>query len=266
MKTLFIGTLEGQYKILRDDIGAKIIPDVDSVVSLGNLITCSPNERSRDGVGRNEIVLDYWENSISKPKIRLIGSNEIAALNFPSEWTSSLGNRFLREGWLSPNPTFFTAIESMGRLVTHAGLTYGEWVEIGKPKTAEVAAELLNEKYAKTLKQGDSYKITGIPNMNASPIWADSILELYPSWILAPEPCPFDQIYGSESINTVSGRESVSNRENLLFYIDKISYRKFGSLVGIKGAVFRGICPELPMKQISSLPKEKAFYVETSVT
>lgn len=263
MRTLILGDIEAQYKICRQELDLDILPEVDQVISLGNLISCTQAAKDKKELGRNEITLTFWDK-IALPKIRLMGSYEIMALNFPDKWTNNTSNTYLREGWLTDEGTYLTAYADKGRLLTHAGLTYGEWVAIGRPKTAEEAAAKLNEKYFQTLNQGPCFRLDGRPNFAANPIWADPVLELYPSWIMAPEACPFDQIHGGESLNSGRGRAAAGHPSHPLHYTDASSYRKFGSLSEIKGAIFRGIDLELPARLIPSIPGHRAFYVEAS--
>lgn len=262
MRTLFLGDLEAQYKICRNELEMQVGPTLDEVIQLGNLISVARAAKDKKESGRNETVLAFWDKFNVTKKTRLMGDNEMAALNFPTEWTNNASNTFLREGWLTETPTIFTATHHMGRLVTHGGLTWGEWVAIDRPPTAEKAAEALNAKYAQTLYQGSCWKIDSRPNGAANPIWADPILETYASWVLTEEHCPFDQIHGGESLNTVRGRAAASYETSQLFYIDGVSYRKFGSLAIINEAVFRGIDLSLTPRTLPSLPKDKAFYIE----
>ena len=260
-RTLFIGDLEAQYRICRNELELSLLPAVSDVISLGNLVSCSDLAADDVELGRNEAVLTFWDR-ISIPKTRLIGRNEIAALNFPRQWTNNLSNNFLRDGWLSEEPTFVVATVNKGRLVTSAGLTHGLWQEIGRPETAEEAAKILNEMYFQTMYQGPSFLIEGKPNLSANPIWADAVLELYPSWILAEDKCPFDQIHGADSLNSKRARAMIAEEDHPLHYVDKVSFRKFGSLAHINGASFRGIDLDLVPMSLTSLPADKAFYIE----
>ena len=263
MRTLFLGDLEAQYKICRQELEQQLLPEVDCVISLGNLISCSRAAKDRKDLGRNEVVLTFWDR-IELPKVRLAGPNEIMALNFPKEWTNNASNTVLRDSWLSEEPTMVAAAVEKGRLLTHGGLTYGEWLNLGRPQTAVEAAELINEKYLRTLNQGPCFKTDGTPSIQANPLWADPVLELYPSWVMAPEPCPFDQVHGGESLNTVLGRAAASYETHPLSYVDSLSYRKFGSLTVIQGSVFRAIDLDLPPTLVNGVPSDRAFYIEAS--
>lgn len=261
-RTLFLGDLEAQHKIWLANV-EPLFPELDAVVQLGNLVSCSREAKDKQDFGRNEAVLSQWEKIPPKRRLRLAGPHELAALNFPGKWTNSNSNRMLRDSWLTAEPTMYVAAVDKSRLLTHGGLTYGEWLSLGRPATAEEASALLQEKYAQTLVQGDSYLLTGVPNLAANPIWADPVLELYASWVLAPEPCPFDQIHGGPSLNTVRGREARQSLHSPVHYADSVSCRKFGSLTEIKGALFRGVDLDLKTETLTSLPADKCFYLET---
>lgn len=269
VKNLFLGSIEGQFKICRTNLTIQVLPKLDKIVCLGNLIACTKESRDTKNGGRNELVLTFWDKINKNPlqekfiqKVRLIGRNEMVALNQPNSWTNNASNNFLRDGWLSPAAPWVVAAVDKGRLITHGGLTFGEWKSIGSPDNAQDAADLLNEKYANTLEQGRCFALDGKPFFDASPIWADPVLELYPSWVTASEACPFDQIHGFESLNTDRGRSAVAHPSHPLFYVDSISYRKFGSITSINDTQFRGIDLQLPRKTIPSVPADKAFYVE----
>ena len=237
-KTLFLGDLEAQYKAWNKDI-QEIAESVDLVVQLGNLTSLSDEARDQEEYGRNEAILRLWDSLALKTKtLALIGKNELAALNYPDQWTNKKSNTILRDSWLATSPSRKVALAINDRLVTHGGLTYGEWISIGKPDSALVAANRLQEKYENTLYQGESFFLTKKPNGSANPIWADPVLEVYPSWILAPEECPFDQIHGGESLNRTRGRQAFANDSTLVRYVDNVLYKKFGSVVTINNAIF----------------------------
>lgn len=260
-RTLFVGDLEAQHKVWQQDLDP-LITEVDAVVQMGNLISCTVDAKDKKDYGRNEAVLTLWEKVAPEKRLKLIGANEIAALNFPDEWTNSKSNLILRNSWLSREPNWYVALVDKNRLVTHAGLTHGEWVALGRPQTAVETAELLQEKYENTLNQGPTYRLTGRPNFSANPIWADPILELYPSWIGTDDVCPFDQIHGAASLNNERGRAAIANEDNLLHYLDTVNYRPFGSISTIKGATFRAMDCDLVSDTLPTLPKDKSFYVE----
>lgn len=261
-KTLFLGDFEAQHKIWKADL-EPVLSSVDAVVQLGNLISCSREARDKREFGRNEAILKLWASLPQESRLRLIGPYEVAALNFPDKWTNNTSNGILRDGWLTTEPELYVAAVDKGRLVTHGGLTYGEWLSIGKPQEADEAAARLQEKYSRTLMQGDCYLLSGKPNGAANPIWADPVLELYASWVLAPEACPFDQIHGGASLNTVRAREAHSSTLSPLAFLDAVSYRKFGSIAEIKETVFRAIDLDLKSETLTRLPADKSFYVES---
>jgi len=262
-RTAFIPSLNGQYKVLKKDV-LKVCNQSDYIFQLGNLIGCNPFVADKETQGANEAILSntLMYRATDENWVQIVGSNEIAALNNPEEWTNQNSRKILRDAWLGDTPSMMTASSSSGRLVTHGGLTYGEWVLIGRPDTAEEAADRLNEKYSRTLYQGPSFRLGNPPNYSANPIWADTFMELYPSWITALEPMPFDQIHGSYNLNTERGRLLLGKPENPLYYIDHLNFRKWGSITDIKGMIITGIDLDLPPEIISSVPSHKSLYVE----
>lgn len=266
MKTLFFGDLKGQFRIFKNGLFPAML-EVDKIVCMGNLVNCHEDFADKEEIGRNNAILNYWEKVVERvDTVRLMGAHEVMALNFPGKWTNSESTDFLRDNWLGNTPKWFTATEDNGRLVSCGGLTHGEWVSIGRPETAAEAAEKLNEKYEKTLKQGRCLVLDGKPNLAANPIWADSLVEFYPSWIYSGETCPFDQIHTGKSLNTEIGRMIAADEFNPLFFVDYKSYHKFGSVVEVNDAMFRCIDFDLTLNPVdpvlSNLPKGRVFYVE----
>lgn len=262
-RTLFIPSMVGQYKVWKSNV-APFLKTVDKVFQLGNIVGCNNYMKDKDQFGPNEAILHYViARSASSDKwVHLIGPNEIAALNFPNEWTNDKSNSVLRNAWVGNKKVFQVAAVDKGRLVTHGGLTYGEWVSIGSPKDVNIAAEKLNEKYAETIYQGPCFKLGDPPNYAANPIWADPIMELFSSWVTAPEACPFDQLHGSGSLNNIIGREHFNDKNSPLHYVDKVRFNNTGSITTIKGAEITSIDFDLPEHMVPSLPRPFRLYIE----
>lgn len=262
-KTIFLSGTYGQYKAWRN-VMAPACNLADEVIQLGNTISCSNNLKDRENQGPNEAILKYLMlyRATEHNWVQLVGTNEIAAFNFPEEWTNATSRKMLRDGWFSKEPTMVTAAVNKGRLVTHGGLTFGEWIEIGKPDTAEEAAARLNEKYAATIYQGPSYKLGNSPNFYANPIWADPLIETYPSWVTAPIEMPFDQVHGSTTANNRFARQLIGDKTSILNHLDSVRYPRYGSRVYVKGREFLGINIEYPDKLVDSLPNSQSIYIE----
>jgi hypothetical protein len=262
-RTLFLTGIQGQYKIWKTDF-ASACNRSDSVVQFGNLIGCNDFVKDRDSFGANEAVLKFvmLYRSTQEKWTQLVGANEIAALNLPKEWTNATSRKILRDAWLGENPTMTVAAVDKNRLLTHAGLTYGEWLSIGSPETAIETASRLNEKYMGTIYQGPCYRLGDAPNFAANPIWADTVMELYSSWITAPVPMPFDQMHGSGNLSNESSRSLLTDKTSLLSYVDEVRFQKFGSLVTVKGMQFTAIDLQLPDEITPSVPRPKSVYIE----
>lgn len=262
-RTIFVPSLEGQYKLWKNEI-APACNKADAVYQLGNVVGANDYARDNERNGANEAILKFvlLYRATQESWYQIAGVNEIMALNFPDEWTNATSRQILRNAWFSKNPSMMTATVYEGKLVTHGGLTYGEWLSIGKPDTAVEAARLLNEKYAATLQQGSCYRLGSPPNYAANPIWCDPIMELYPSWVTSPEALPFDQVHGGVSVNTARGREVMDEKNNPLKFVDKVRYNSYGSRVDIGGREILGVDLDLPAKLISSIPQTHQLYIE----
>jgi len=151
-----------------------------------------------------------------------------------------------------------------GRLVSHGGLTHGLWREIGSPATAQEAADALEELYRNTIYQGDSYALGHAPNFSANPIFADPLLETYPSWITAEEPCPFGQIHGAANLNTTRGQLLRGETSSYFGWLDRVLYKPYGSIAEIKGTQFIGLYLGLPLEEVRWLPESWSLYMEQS--
>lgn len=233
----------------------------DEVYQFGNIIGLSEYATDAYNTGPNmDMLSDFSKRTRLDKWHQLIGPNEIAALNVPESWTNAKSRVFLRDFWMSDNAAK-VAIAVRGRLLSHGGLTYGEWTEIGRPDNADTAANLLNEKYQKTLYQGTAYALGGSPNFSANPIWAHPSRELYPSWISAPESLPFDQITGGGSLNNPEGRALAGN-DTIYKFADKIRYQQYGSKIEIKGQRIISLELGLGNVRLPSLPKDRKIYVE----
>lgn len=262
-KTIFLPGLYGQFKLWRNEI-AGYCNRAEEVVQFGNIIGCNEFAKDYKQRGANEAILKYvllYQNTEDN-WTQLIGPNEIAALNMPEEWTNQVSRQILRNNWLSSTPIMKVAGVHQGRLVSHGGLTYGEWLSIGSPTTPEKAAERLNEKYQGTLYQGTSYMLGSSPNYAANPIWCDPILELYPSWITAPVEMPFGQIHSGRTLNSDVGRTIVNEEHSIFNFTESIKYRKYGSIVKIDNHEIIGVSIPLDGTIVNSLPRPHSFYVE----
>lgn len=265
-KTVFLPGLYGQYKLWRSEI-AGYCNRADKVIQFGNVIGCNDYVKDKEHFGANESLLKYiiLYRATEENWLQLAGPNEIAALNLPEEWTNKRSRQVLRNSWFSDDPTMFVAGVHEGKLVTHGGLTYGEWLSIGSPEDAETASERLNNKYVGTLHQGGCLSLGGAANYSANPIWADPVLEMYPSWLSAPVPMPFSQIHSGNTLNSKLGHSAINADFSLYEYADSILYRKYGSHFTKDGEEILGINVPLEGGIITQIPEPHAIYVEKKV-
>lgn len=264
-RTLFITGVHGQFRMWKRNIEPEI-NNADKSIQLGNIIGCSDYAKDKGERGPNNAILKFNKLATMKPIdwVQVIGSNEIAALNFPDEWLCLESRKLLRDMWFDPTFSMKVAAVDKGRLVTHGGLTYGEWLNIGSPADPDEAAERLNDRYLRTLYQGDSFKLTGKPNFAANPIWADPLKETYGSWITAPIEPPFSQIHGSSNLYLKENRFLTTDPNSLISYSDRVSFNNYGSVVTIKGRKFTSIDLGLEGPILKELEQHKVLYLETS--
>lgn len=262
-KTLFIPELQGQFKAWRKDL-TQMCNKADKIVQFGNIIGCNDFVKDQQSHGPNNNMLKYilLYRATENNWTQLIGPNEIAAFNFPDNWTNKKSRQILRHGWLSSSPNIMVAAVHNDALVTHGGLTHGEWISIGSPQDAETAAKRLNEKYVGTLYQGQCFALGNPPNYAANPIWADSITEVYPSWITTTDIMPFPQIHAGRNINSTVGREAVTQDNSLYEYSDDIRYTSYGSHITINKQQITGLYMPLNGKIIDRLPRPYTLYME----
>lgn len=269
-RTLFIAEVNGQHVLWKNFIG-EACNKSDKIVQMGNIVSVFPS--LRDGMKTPGAKKASTPNSASlrlielyrateENWVQLVGKNEIIALNKPADYTNRNTNKRLRRAWFSEDRWLQVAAVDKGRLVTHAGLTYGEWCSIGKPKTAAEAAEALQEKYEKTLFQGKSYTLGHKPNFAANPIWANSLVELYPSWVTADEEPPFGQVHTGEPMSSEFGVQQTKKDWGLLQYVDDVRYTRFGSLTTIGNQEFVCVHLGFPPKLTSVMPTRWSLYTE----
>lgn len=266
-KTLFIPGLEGQYKVWKSDYSS-LANKVDEIIQFGNLIGCYDIVSDRENLGPNLTVLNMialWRSTFPN-WTQLVGPNEIMALNFPDKWTNKKSGAILRNKWFTDKKSdqFLVASVNKKRLLTHGGLTYGEWVSLGKPTTAEETASLLHEKYYSKLHLGRCFKLNGKPSFSANPVFADPLRETYISWVTAPEALPFDQVHSAGGMNTYEGRAGISSSLSLLPYIDRVNHTRYGSIVEINGQTLTSVHEEYDRREkiIPSVPRPWRHYVE----
>jgi len=262
LRVMYLPSIEGQIKLWQNLLEKETAAS-DEVYQFGNIIGL--NEYAKDiseNRGGNQDLLVAVASRLKLTRwTQLVGPNEIAALNLPNEWTNQKSRKILRDMWVGENP-IRVAVAVRGRLISHGGLTYGEWVDIGRPETAAHAAKLLNDRYSKTLYQGRCYLLGDPPNYSANPIWAHPSRELYPSWITAPEALPFDQVTGGGSLNEPEGRLLADGEESLYKYVDKIRYHRYGSKLEINGQRIISLGLTLKEEPMTRLSEDRQLLVE----
>lgn len=265
-RTLFVPSMYGQYKMLDKEI-KPASRKVDSSIAFGNFINLNPPFLDTKNTGHNNrylTLLNLWWGT--SDWIQLVGPNEILALNIPEKWTNDSSDRFLRKKWFDDegDKGLKVAHVDKDRLVTHGGLTHGLWVELGKPTDVHETAELLNEKFRNTLYFGESMAITDRPYYNADPVFAHPIFETYPSWMTSTDEMPFSQVHANDGINTIAGREALTNIHSPVRYASGVVKNVYGGLVELENEnYFLNVNPMVTQKElINYLPTGWRLYVE----
>lgn len=267
-RTLILPGLEGQWRLWNKDI-KNYARKMGEIVQLGNLVGLNDELKDGEYRGPNLALLNYialWRATFPQ-WTQLVGPNEVMCLNFPGEWTNTVATRQLRRLWFGGDHDeqyrMHTAAVNKGRLVTHGGLTHGQWVEIGRPTDANEAARLLNEKFDRQLYLGDCYSLGGTINFASNPVFADALRELYLSWLVSGEDMPFSQIHGSPGLNTIEGRGFLKSEYAEFFEECTIRYYNHGSLVSLGEKHFLNVAIEFPKnKAINHPPPPWTWYIE----
>lgn len=270
--TLYLPGLFGQWKIWEKDLSI-ICKNSDKVIQLGN-ITGFNEEILNKKINSNtynslilENILTSWEDKNNW--IQLLGANEVIMLtDIDEKYINNKAAKALRESYFSDNSSvnYYIAYCENNRLITHGGMTYGEWISIGKPESADEAANRLNEKYNKKLYFGENVRTGYPPQLDANPIFCDDILELYPSWLYAKESCPFEQVV-AQTVNNVRGRAAFQNEYSPLYWFNKnsIVFPRIGSILRIKDTQFIGLDVGLNKGYDTSFDLSRKLWVEKTI-
>lgn len=270
--TLYIPGLFGQWKVWKERISV-IASQADSVIQMGNIIGFNDSIVKKEESARNynsvlmENILNAW--ATDKTWTQLVGANEIIALSDrDNTFLDSDSTRFLRRAYFgtgSGDSVFKIAHAHNERLYTHGGLTSGEWAKIGKPKTAQEAADRLNEKYKHKLFFGNCLRTGSVPQFDANPVFCDDILELYPSWIYTKAKCPFEQVFAS-TVNSIRGQSAMRSEHSALYWLDdsQISLPRIGSILTIRDTQFFGVDINMNKEYLTVMNSAWRMWLEES--
>ncbi|MFC9555717.1 metallophosphoesterase [Rhodococcus sp. NPDC056960] len=203
-----IGDIGGHADELRTELGRLGVdengrlPSGLVVIQVGDLIHRGPKS------DRVVAMVDGYLKSHPTQWIQLIGNHETHYLRPPQfKWTEKPSRRTLRtirSWWTGAKAHVAVAVQTPAEsfLITHAGVTYSFWRDVlDAAPTAALAAERINR-----LARADDDRIhrcgallgANSPDLVAGPIWADSALELIPSW--TDKRKPFSQIHGHTTV------------------------------------------------------------------
>lgn len=224
-KALVIGDVAGHLRELRwalriygVDVDAARVPDDLVVVQVGDLI-----HRGPDSAGVIALVDRFLRGPSGGRWIQLIGNHEQPYLfDEPTAIARILDEpsvATMRSWWAEGLTQVATSISpdwhqvvvprrmrsarpAGGILITHAGLTHGAWVELGRPGDATAAAASINAdahgSATVTLREGSL--TTGHADPTAGPLWAQAGSELLTPWDRTTDAAHLNQIHGHTTV------------------------------------------------------------------
>lgn len=268
-RTSFIPDLHGKLGLLKEDVGERML-ECERTIIMGNFLGVLPKVLLSDN--NTLITSELFKNnlfSLSNWDL-LMGENEIVVLtkalqnNGVTRGFSLEATSLLWEAWAGNNRRIKVAYESHNRLVTHGGLTYNLWKEIGSPQTAKEASEILNKEFAGSMSGEVCYKTKQTPNFLVSPTFCDPISELYPSWLSVPtQQIPFSQIHASTSLKIEDSRNRFFQKHSI-GGLATLSRESFGSVLKMNsGGYFIGLSYDINTESTQNkLMKGESVYVE----
>jgi hypothetical protein len=247
VRAVLIGDVAGHLDSLRwvlgaygVDVATATIPDGLVVVQAGDLV-----HRGPDSAGVIALVDRFLRGPRAERWIQLIGNHEQPYL---FDQPTVIGRELdepsvstLRAWWadglahaataITPDwsqvvlPRRMRSVRPEGDiLVTHAGLTHGAWLALGRPTTAAAAAAAINADAlgpaTVTLREGRM--TTGTTDLAAGPLWAQAGAELLTSWDDTTDAPHLNQIHGHTTVRGWSqerwypGAADIINRGDLL--------------------------------------------------
>lgn len=213
VKTAIIGDVGGHSeelaRALRElgcDPNTGDVPAGLHIVQVGDLI-----HRGPDTPGVLEMVSRFLDRSPAR-WTQLIGNHEAQylsptgpAFRWP-EQLNDVGRQLLRQWWEAGLmvPAAWVPSEGDGILVTHAGVSFELLEQLGGlGLSVQDTVDLLNSPRVRTAN-GPLWRpgnmLTGVPRRLAGPLWIESGVELYPSWLEPGRSMPWDQVHGHSSV------------------------------------------------------------------
>lgn len=210
-EVVFIGDIGGQIDVFRQvltDLGIDpdrpVIPCGMRIVQVGDIVRGTLSLPSYNCVLLADRLLSLNPGCYTQ----LLGNHEVAHLDgaaYPAHWElDPRAGDIVRRWWHSRMVRLAVCVPDVkGRdtLVTHAGLSFGYWEHMGRPRTAVEAMRGLNRHVGGNLDEflSPGWLVTGGTNAAADPLWAETNRELLPRWLANQEPVPFPQIHGHSS-------------------------------------------------------------------
>lgn len=185
-RIVVVGDVGGCAEQLVDVIGPMVEDPGTLVIQVGDLIDRGPDSSAVLAFVQQRLGAGSW--------IQLIGNHESQYLGGEPFWPQRLtpgDAELLRAWWMKEWLRVAAAVrtaEGEEPLVTHAGLGFNAWQDLGEPVTASTAAGLLNTRPEPLLWD------------SRGPLWAEAGPDVYTSWLHAARPVPFGQVHGHSTI------------------------------------------------------------------
>jgi hypothetical protein len=195
------GDLSGHYWAWSEaltDLGVDIetgdVPDDLWIVQVGDLVHKGPDSAKNVELADRLLASGRY--------VQLVGNHESQYVGGIPFWGRTVGAQaaatmksWWREGKMQVAIGLDTEHGSL--LVTHAGLTFDRWVELGRPEDVAEAARKVND-MPKGAKFGPGWMLdAGRHGEKVGPVWAHPTREVYEGWV---DGAPFGQVHGHCSL------------------------------------------------------------------
>lgn len=215
MKTIIIGDIGGQYRVLTDTlerIGIKedlIVPEGIIVIQVGDIIRMA-NHNNLNSLACAELIDKLLRRNPTQ-WIQLLGNHESPMMNgpYPNFWMNmnafhqchDIINTWWKEGLVKLAVGF--ELNDGYHVLTHAGITRGylEDMNLLESEAPEVISHI-NSVVGTIYEDVAQYGVVTFseyPNPNSDFLWASTMGELIPSWEECDEDMKFHQIHGHDT-------------------------------------------------------------------
>jgi hypothetical protein len=220
-KALIYGDVGGHADLFEESLIAYgcdtykgTIPEATFIVQVGDLVDRGPASDDVLALVSKFIENDHWIQLVGNHEARFLGGPQFETRKTLSE-PSAAGQLLLQEWWKEGLMSRSVGITRNGMnlgldiLVTHAGLTFPLWMELGKPDNVVDAVDKIHE-----MDEDDFFapgRMLDVGGSNPGPVWASTWDELIVPWYVAVDTgyidaLPFSQIHGHDKLFSWGGK------------------------------------------------------------